>query len=809
MVKGNRLLTALNNRILVGDGAMGTLLQKYSRHNFSAPEELILREPGVVLRAHREYIKAGAGLIETNTFGANRLKLRTVGLEERISEINLTAVQLAKQAAGDMLVAASVGPTGQLFQPYGKLDFTEVVAIYLEQLTLLREGGVDAVLIETMSDLRELKSAVIAARQVGIPIIAQMTFNQNGFTLTGNTPEVVAITLDSLNVDVIGVNCVDGMDVAIPLLKRMAGVTNRPLSVFPNAGLPFCQKGETVFPGKPVDFIRGIKELIKHNVRIIGGCCGTTPEFITALKKESELFRMESLAQRPPEPVGTLYLSSSSDYIEVRSDQAVYMIGEKLNPTGRHDLKDALQNRNWSYLRKVAREQVEAGAGLLDVNIGLPDIKKELVMARLIQELQLEVNVPLVLDSTESGVLEAGLKEYAGKALINSVNGDPASIAEVMPLAARYGAAIIGLTLDQEGIPSTVEQRLVIARRILAAAEQYGIKRDDVIIDPLVLTVGARQKEVLLAIRTLEKIKEELGVKTTLGISNVSHGLPARNLINRTYLAMALGAGLDLPIVNPFNEQIRDTIRAANLLTGRDPDGKAFLQLYQQAENRAGGGNTSFRVDPGTGGETITEIKQAVLDGNQERISGLIEQAIKVFTAKQIIEQALIPAINQVGDLYDQGVYFLPQLIKGSETVQAGFDYLKEFFAEQIDIKEKATVLLATVAGDVHDLGKNIVKIVFANHGFRVIDLGSNIPSEQIVSKALEYQVDFVGLSALMTTTMAEMGQVIKLLKRKHYPGRVIIGGAVTTADFAREIGADFYAVDALDGVRKIINSLR
>ncbi|MFP4660670.1 MAG: homocysteine S-methyltransferase family protein [Halanaerobiales bacterium] len=831
-----KFLERLENTIIIGDGAMGTMIYDICGDTSKSPEYYNLGKPDIILKIHREYIASGADLIETNTLGGSRLKLETVGLADKTREINLAAVRIAREAAGEgNFVAASVGPTGQLMRPSGDLTINRAREIFHEQIFYLVEGGADAIIIETMSDIVEMKAAILAARDFDIPVIAQMTYTENGSTLTGTPPEVATIIMESLGADIIGLNCVAGLKAAIPIINKISQVTDLPLSVFPNAGMPVCIKGKTSFPETPEEFVKLIKELYKYNVRIIGGCCGTTPEYINAVKREiknQHFFRQEVIEKASHKKDSNiksdaLYLSGSREYLSLTPESPVYIIGEKLNPTGRKDIKEALKSENWSYLRKIAREQVKAGARLLDVNIGIPGIDKTRVIRQLIQELQLELSVPLVIDSDNVEILEAGLEEYIGKPLINSVNGEQASMDRVFPLVKKYGTAVIGLTLDEKGIPSTVEGRLDIARRIVEEAAKYGIDKKNIYIDTLTLTAGSDQEQVMITLETLKKVKEELGVKTTLGASNISHGLPERELINEVFLSMAIGYGLDMPIANPLDERIYHQIRAANLITNRDKDGEEFIRKYalskeensyktvNKTDNNAGSstakkGNALSKGNIGEdlGGRqddtVLLDIKEAIINGDRANIIELTQDALGTHEPQEIIDSTLIPAIQEVGELYDRGTYFLPQLLKSAETMQNAFDFLKEKMLTGESHQSKATVLLATVKGDIHDIGKNIAKTIFLNHGYEIIDLGANVDSELILETALEKNVEFVGLSSLMTTTLDEMRKVIDLLRENNYQGKTIIGGAVTSQEFADEIGADIYAADALDGVKKV-----
>ncbi|MFP4017037.1 MAG: dihydropteroate synthase, partial [Halanaerobiales bacterium] len=636
------------------------------------------------------------------------------------------------------------------------------------------------------------------------------------------TPEIVAIVLDGLGVDLIGVNCVAGFEKAIPILQKMSSVTNRALSVFPNAGMPSSINGKTVFPQSAEEYVERFKDLMDYNICLIGGCCGTSPEYITYLKKELEAnsssFQEENvIGISEDEDETAVYLSGNREFLSLSQKTPVKIIGEKLNPTGRKDIKKALKESDWPYLRKIAREQVEAGASLVDVNIGMAGIDKKQVIKTLIQELQMELHLPLVLVSNDPEVLEAALKEYQGKALVNSVNGEQKSMDATLPLIKKYGAAVIALTLDDTGIPSSIEGRVGIARRIIEEADSYGIDSKNIFVDTLTLTAGSNAEELMITLEALKEVRERFKVKTTLGASNVSHGLPARELINDVFLSMAMGYGLDLPIADPFAEGIHDQIKAANLLTNRDKEGEEFLKSFagkdrikrvalvskEKKEEIPADENQDINKKESLNDPLLKKINSAIIEGNRGNIISLTEASIENYDPQDTVNNVLIPAIQEVGELYDTGRYFLPQLLKSAETMQIAFDFLKEKMLDNDKDSYKAKVLLATVKGDIHDIGKNIVKTIFMNHAYQVIDLGANVATEEIVEKAIENEVDFVGLSALMTTTMMEMKAAIKALKAKGYTGAVMIGGAVTTQDFADEIGADIYAKDALDGVKK------
>ncbi|MFY9496815.1 MAG: homocysteine S-methyltransferase family protein [Halanaerobiales bacterium] len=811
MVKRN-FLDRLKEGVIIGTGALGTMIQSLSNNSDLPPELLMLERPELLLQIHKEYLAAGAEMVETNTFGANGIKLASIGMADKEKEINELAVDLARKAAGGQaFIAGSIGPSGKLMEPYGDLSMEEARENYHRQLSYLVNAGIEVIIIETMSDLAELKAALIAAREFDLPVIAQMTYTEKARTLTGTPPEVAAIVMEALGADLVGVNCVAGLEEALPLLERISRVTSLPLSVYANAGIPVTVGGKTHYPKAAEDYVKPLADISRLNIGVIGGCCGTTPEYIREIKKKVKegLFARKGPERGQLEDKGgqveakerpeALSLAGNREFLFLEEKAPACIIGEKINPTGREDIKKALREENWAYLRKLARDQVEAGAGLIDVNIGLPGIDKIRVMKRLIQELQLDIGVPLVIDSDDPAVLEAGLEVYVGKPVINSVNGEQGSMDQVFPLARKYGAAVIGLTLDEQGIPATVEGRIQIARRIIDEAARYGIGKEDIIIDTLAMTAGSNQEGVMVTLETLKRIKEELGVKTALGISNVSHGLPERGLLNRTFLTMALGAGLDLPIADPFDLDLQDLVRAANLITGRDQDGRDYVGYYGRKES------PGEERREGVEGEERPDgrIKEAILAGNSEGIIALLKASLAGQKAEDIVDNILIPTIREVGDLYEKGIYYLPQLLKSAETVQLAFDHLKKYLSTEGKERQTGTILLASVKGDIHDIGKNIVKVVFLNHGYEVIDLGTNVDPELIAETALEKKVDFVGLSSLMTTTLGAMEETIRLLQEKGFQGKTIIGGAVTSQEYADEIGADLYARDALDGVRK------
>lgn len=791
---------ALKERVLVLDGAMGTLLQERGLKTGQSPEELNLLMPDVVASVHRDYVEAGADIIVTNTFGGSRFKLAHFGLESRLEEINRRAVEIAKGVAGNKAyVAGSIGPTGQFVEPLGEIPFDEMVAVFAEQASALASAGVDLISLETFLDIKECRAALIACKLVApdLPVIAMMTFEDNGRSVLGTPPEAAAITLAAAGADIIGTNCGLGVDGMYALLKGMRNVTDLPLICQANAGLPTLVDGTTVFPASPDEMTAYHDRLVSLGVRVIGGCCGTTPAHIRAMRKALE--PIQCGFDRGEQRSGKMHLSSRTGWAAIGDGCLTALIGERINPTGKKLYTQELRDGKTAYIRKEALEQVEAGAHLLDVNVGAPGIDEPDAMERAVFCVTTAVNAPLVLDSSSPEALEAGLKAADGKVLINSVNGEKKSLRRVLPLAARYGAAIIGLTLDEKGIPETAEGRLAIAKRIRNAARRHGIPDSDIIIDCLTLTVSAEQKRALETLKAIRLVKQKLGLATVLGVSNISFGLPQRPLISATFFAMAMEAGLSAAIVNPKEKGMMDAWRSAQVLLNRDQQAAAYIAAYAgeqlQPETRS--------TDKGD--LSIKELlARAVIDGDKEGVTALVEQALASgLSPMEISNQGLLPGLEEVGRRFDKNQVFLPQVMQSAETMQTAFGRLKQELAGE-QVKSLGRILMATVEGDIHDIGKNIVCTLLENHGFEVIDLGKNVSAATIIRKAQELQVDAVGLSALMTTTMAEMDNVLKKLAAAGVKTFTMVGGAVVSQEYADQIGADLYAKDAMEAVAKI-----
>jgi 5-methyltetrahydrofolate--homocysteine methyltransferase len=793
-------LQAIYERVLVLDGAMGTMLQERGLKAGQSPEELNLTMPAVVAGVHREYLEAGADILVTNTFGGSSAKLSHYGLGDKLYEINARAVTIARGVAGaDAYVAASMGPTGRFVEPVGDCTFDEMTAIFRQQARPLIEAGADLITLETFLDIKEARAAVIAIREISteIPVIAMLTFDDNGRSVLGTPPEAAAITLEAVGANVVGSNCGLGVDGIYGILSAMRRVTRLPLISQANAGLPLLKDGRTIFPGTPGEMTAYHERMLELGVRIIGGCCGTTPAHIRAIREALAGHERSFPTTGPAENV--TFLSSRGGFTAIGPGNPVAIIGERINPTGKKGFAAELREKKVSYIRREAMEQTAAGATLLDVNVGAPGIDEPEAMERAVFCVTGTTAVPLVLDSSSPEALERGLKAADGKVLVNSVSGEEKSLARVLPLVRKYGAAVIGLTLDETGIPESGEARFKVASRILDAAREEGIAARDVVIDCLTLTVSAEQKRAMETLTALRLVKERLGLNTVLGVSNISFGLPCRPLVSGAFFAMAMEAGLDAAIINPREEAMMSTFRAAMVLLNRDPHAAAFIDAYKGATDATSGPATA--VDPL---DTRGRISRAIIDGDRENIAGLVEEALhEGLTPLQISNEALLPGLEEVGRRFECNRFFLPQVMLSADTMQAAFSRLKEEMKGE-GFASLGKILMATVEGDIHDIGKNIVCTLLENHGFEVIDLGKNVAAERIISEALKHGVDAVGLSALMTTTMAEMRNVIDRLKAQGVKSFTMIGGAVVTQEYADEIRADLYAKDAMEAVAKI-----
>lgn len=782
-------------KIQIFDGAMGTMLQNRGLAPGQSPEELNITMPDVIESVHLDYLRAGADILITNTFGGSGVKLKEYHLEHRLAEINRKAVEIARTACetyGHGKVAASLGPTGLFVSPVGDVSFDQMYQIYLEQAKAIAEAKPDYFLLETFSDLGEIRAALLACLDAGnreIPVICSMTYT-NGRTLTGVSPSVAAVTLEAMGASVIGCNCSGGPDELKQVVAELAEHTALPLVVQPNAGLPMLVNGAVAYPLDAFSFADAMLQFLPEQVAFMGGCCGTTPAHIAALK---EKIKDVEITVRETTQIG--YLSCRDHVTALGGDTLPKIIGERINPTARKKLAQALRDGDYEMIEHDAEAQTAAGAHILDVNVGTHGIDEVQVMTDIVTLLQQSASVPLCLDSTNPAVLEAGLKTYHGKALINSVNGEQASLHSILPLAKRYGAAVVGLTLDETGIPATAEGRLAIAKRIIDTCAQYGVAQKDIYLDSLVMTVGTDVNAPKETLRTMQLIAENYPeVHLLLGVSNVSHGLPNRAKINSAFLAMAIGNGLDVAIINPMDELMKNAWQSAALLAGRDANSENYLQL--NSEQMAAAAMPTENEPP-----SLDLVKRSVVKGSggiTKVVQALLDQGMNPM---DIINDGLIAGLNEVGVNYEKGVFFLPQLMRSAEVSQQAFDLLESHLGDAAAI-QKATLVLGTVKGDIHDIGKNMVAVMVKNHGYRVVDLGKNVSAEAFIDAVKEYNAEFLGLSALMTTTMQEIPRVIALLREQCPQTKVIIGGAVITDEFAQECGADGFGRDAVQTVK-------
>lgn len=782
-------------RPLVLDGAMGTTLILAGLLPGECPEYWNVTRSSVITKIHKKYIKAGSDIVQTNTFGANRIKLSSFGLEDKVWEINSKAVKIAKSAAQrNVLIALDIGPTGKILEPWGKFSFDDAVDVFSEQIKAGLSQYPDMILIETMTQIAEARAALLAAKSLtDIPVIITMAFEEDKRTTFGTSPETAALVLSSMGADAVGVNCVEDCKVVTDIVRRMAKITDCPIIAQPNAGMPELIDGKSVYTIAPGNFAKNCAEIINAGANIIGGCCGTTPKHIREVSKIAKGFS--------PSPINEqvfLAVSSNLNIIPLDPNGPTTFIGECINPTGKEILKKQLKDNNYSGIVKLAKTQINQGAKILDVNVGIPKTDEPTMMRCAINEIQKNINVGICIDSNNINALEEGLKTFHGRAIINSVDGKNESLNKILPLAKKYGALVIGLPMDERGVKTTASERLQIARKIVKTAAKYDIPANNIIIDGLTLSAGAQPEYVIETINTIKLVKEKLGNLTTLGISNISHGLPNRPFINQTFIAMALAAGLDMPIIDPRQDNILETIAVADLLTGKDIGGRHFMKLFGTfAKARLTKNIINFDQDNHI--ETQS-LYQNIVEGNIEDCKKRVQKLLKSTDPLKIINKHITPALNDVSAKFECGKFFLPQLLLSSEAAQAAFSIIKDYLSDS-SIKSLGKVILATVQGDIHDIGKNITKVLLENHGFTVIDLGKDVPPEKI-AKAITPNTKLIGLSALMTTTVPSMEKTIKVLREKEYKDKIMVGGAVITKDLAKHIGADFYAKSAIDGVK-------
>ncbi len=801
-----RIIDELNKRVLVIDGAMGTQLMERGVRPEDGFDQQNITRPEIVAAVHQAYVKAGADIIETNTFGANRLKLADYDLADKVEEINLAAARLARQAIGEKgFVAGSVGPLGKMIEPLGEVTFDQAYAAFAEQAKALEKGGVDIISVETISDLQEMRAAVIAVKQeTKLPVIASLTYDDGEKTIYGTPVEAATVVLEGLGADVIGANCSTGPEGLLKVCRKLSAVSRKFIMVMQNAGMPELIGNKAVYKMTPAKFAAFAPKFLELGVRIIGGCCGTTPEHIAALKSSIPEPRQFSLpaGRQVAGSVPMTKFSSRTKVVSVYLGKPL-LVGERINPSGRKLFQAEIKNKRWGTLRQEAESQTKAQAEMLDVNISVPETAESEAMAAAVRNVQAATDLPLAIDSPNLLAMEAGLKTFCGKALLNSVNGKPESLARILPLAKKYGAGIIALALDDKGLPNTAQDRLRLAARIVEAVQAAGIPKEDIFVDCLVMTAGVGIQGCFETLKAIPIIKANLGVKTILGISNVSHGLPSRSELNALYLKLALAYGLDAAIVDVTDRAIHNVLKP--VVGKKILNREALFRLFKEAAERArrSGKPAEKRQEAEVKAIKflkIDDIKKAVVAGDAELVKILVGQALaKKLDPQKLIDQGLIPGMELVGKKFNKKEFFLPQVIEAAEAMRAGFALCQEKIPKG---KSKITgkVILATVKGDIHDIGKNIVKIMLENHGFQVVDLGKDVPPARIIAAARKDKPDAIALSALLTTTMIEMGAVKEELTRSGLHIPLIVGGAVVTKGYADRIGAN-YSLDAVGAV--------
>lgn len=780
--------------IQIFDGAMGTMLQNAGMKTGDCPEYLNITNPKMVQDVHRAYFEAGSDIIETNTFGASRIKLAEYNLSDKLAEINTAAVQNVKIAtAGKAKVAGSMGPTGGFIKPLGELDFDGVYQNYYEQAKALATAGADYILIETCIEIQEMRAALLAAKDAcDLPVICQLSFSEDGRTVTGTDPQSAAIILSAMGADVIGANCSLGPEQLVPIVKELAENCSCPISIQPNAGMPHLVDGKTVFPMTPEDFGKWVPELVKAGATFIGGCCGTTPAHIKAIKEA--LKGVDEPVRK--EPSKDLALASRSKTVFIGKDLPTRLIGERINPTGRKKLAAEIKNGSFISVKREAIEQEQAGAQILDVNMGVAGIDQAEAMKKAVMEISQLVNIPLAIDTSDAKALEAGLKAYPGRALINSVSAEPDRLKYFIPLAKRYGAAILCLPLSEEGIPKTGKERLVVVQKIIDEAKKYGLKDNDFLLDALVMTIATDKDACNEVLNTLRLYRKYIGAPSTMGLSNISFGLPNRPLINSTFFAMCLAAGLDAPIMNPYDDSMQNALSAASALLGKDPSGRDYSISHSGQNIPVAKAKTVAST-----GDIIEDIKNAIISGEKEAIADMVEKALNDgYKPNEITDKALSAAMNVVGKDFGAKKIFLPQVMLSAEAMREAFIKIKERIPAD-SMSDKGKIVIATVKGDIHDLGKNIVAALLENNGYRVIDLGKDVDKEDIIKAAKENNADMIGLCSLMTTTITQIDEVIEELKNSDFKTKVMIGGAVVTSEYADKVGADAYASDGVEAV--------
>lgn len=777
----------IKNNIVYLDGGMGTLLQKSGLQPGELPERWNISHPEVIKEIHKSYYDSGSNIVNTNTFGANSLKFDADELSEIIYHAVKNADEARKASSGkqEKFIALDVGPTGKLLKPLGDLDFEDAVKAFAEVISLGVKYGVDLITIETMNDSYETKAAVLAAKENSdLPIIVTNAYGENGRLMTGADPAVMAAMLEGMGVDAIGANCSLGPKQLMGVMDELLKYCSVPVAFKPNAGLPKSDGKVTYYDVDAEEFAQDIKLAVSNGVRIVGGCCGTTPEYI---KKVCELTR----DMRPKEIEKKTYSVCTSYNKAVFFREKPILIGERINPTGKKRFKQALLENDIGYILQEAVNQQAKGVHVLDVNVGLPGIDEAQMLTNSVCELQCVTDLPLQIDSSDPVAMESALRRYNGKAMINSVNGKEENLNAIFPLVKKYGGFVVALTLDEKGIPSTVDGRMKIARKILLTAALYGINKKDIIFDPLAMTVSADKMSAVTTLETVKKITEQLGCNTSLGVSNVSFGLPSRDLVNAAFFTTAMENGLSAAIMNPYSERMMEAYYSFNVVKGLDENCMDFINFASQQE-----------VQPTAKQESSLTLKEAIEKGLKEKASKITTAMLGNSAPLDIVNAHVIPALDNVGKRFEEKKLFLPQLLMSAEAAKASFEVIKATMSADGSSVKKGSIVIATVHGDIHDIGKNIVKLLLENYGYNVIDLGKNVPPETVLRAVTDNHAPLVGLSALMTTTVPAMEETVKLIKENAPWCKTVVGGAVLTQDYADKIGADKYAADAMETVR-------
>lgn len=786
------------------DGATGSNLLKRGMPSGVCPEEWVLSNQEVLISLQKEYVAAGSNILYAPTFSGNRIKLKEYGLDSKIESINTQLVALSKEAAGNRAyIAGDLTMTGEQLSPIGTLGFEDLINVYKEQIIILEKAGVDLLVVETMTSLQETRAALIAAREVSnLPIMATMTFEEDGRALYGTDAVTAAVVLKGLGACAVGVNCSTGPDKMVQIVQKMAQAVELPIIAKPNAGLPsLTSDGQTVYSMDEKTFGQEMVKLVQAGASILGGCCGTAPEYIRELTNSTKC-----LKPRQRSTVLPRYLTSERRTLRFGLDDSFIVIGERINPTGKKKLQAELKEGRLDLVETYTEEQEACGASVLDINLGMSGIDEKEMMLRTLELVTGLTSLPLSLDSSHAEVLEAALRRYPGRALLNSVSGETAKTEKLLQLAKKYGAMFILLPLSDEGLPKSFEEKKQIIDRIVKRALEIGLCREDILVDGLVTTVGADKKAALETLETIRYCKQE-GLATTCGLSNISFGLPERGYVNTAFLTMAIQAGLTSAIANPSQKLLMSLAFASDLLLNKQNSDVKYIEYINSISKNPE--ESGIRPQNSQGAviqpDILQQIGEAVLKGRRNHILPLVEEAIRQQTEPScLLNQVLLPAISQVGTFFEEGSYFLPQLIAGAETMKKAIEYLEPMLMQENRSEAMPVIVIATVKGDIHDIGKNLVALMLKNHGFQVIDLGKDVPKETILKAAIDYNASVIALSALMTTTMQEMRTVIQYAKEQNVSAKIIIGGAVITQEYADEIHADGYSKDAADAVNVV-----